>query len=71
MTMFWPVASIVVFAVMVSGLVTVMVPSQANVTAPPPDKAELKAANVGVETTPALWPENGDAAKRENCHADK
>jgi hypothetical protein len=41
--------------------VTVIVPSQANVTAPPPDKAELKAANVGVETTPALWPENGKA----------
>src|SRR5690242_13255216 len=58
-TMLWPVASIIVFAEMVSGLVRVMVPSQSKVTVPPPDKAELKAASVGVDTTPPPRLTNG------------
>lgn len=54
-----PAPSMVVLAEMTFVVVTVMVPSQVNVTVPPPDRAAFRFASVQLVTTPPQIPERG------------
>jgi hypothetical protein len=57
----WPVASNTVSVEMVLVLVSVIVPSKASVTVPPPDNAALRADSLAFVTTPLPNEIDGDS----------